>query len=325
VSLKPGQCSALVPPIPVVDELGLPIAIGVQEEFNPQTVVSSIVVANGSNVATSTASGGAAFNVNQGVTVVTFTNVRRPLGTIQICKNPEDPSTASQTFQFSVNGGAPISVAANTCSPVMSVLSGTVAVQELDHTNFHLLRVEATGPTVIDNRLTSGTTDNPATATVPPGTGSSTTKFTFTNEVNTTEVILCKQSPDADLATQSFHFAVSYSFDVPPFGSGQGSSGGDLLPGQCFSNGLTVPVVDPSGNPVPVVITETAVAGVSLTDVTIENGTIASKDLASGTATVNVGATGQTKVTFTNTIDINPCIVRGARTSLEGFVRSLCD
>ncbi len=322
-SLKPGQCSALSAPIPVVDGQGFTIPIGVTEGANPQTVVSNIAVANGLLVASSTMLQNVTFKVNQGFTTVTYTNVRRPLGTIQICKNADDPSTASQTFQFSVNGGAPISVAANTCSPVMSVLSGTAKVEELDHTNFHLKSVTAEGPNFPDNRLTSDPTDNPAIATVPPGTGADTTKFTFTNAVDTSELIVCKVSPDQDLATQSFHFAVTYSFNVPPFGSSQGSAGGDLLPGQCFSNGLDIPVVDPNGDPIEVDIKETKVAGVTATNAAIDNGTIV--DFASGEAIITVGSPGQTKVTFTNEIDVNPCIVRGVRTSLEGFVRPLCD
>ena len=310
-SLKPGQCSSLSAPIPVVDAQGFTIPIGVSEGANPQTVVSNIAVANGTLVASSLTLQNVTFKVNQGITTVTYTNARKPLGTIQICKNADDPSTASQTFQFSVNGGAPISVAANTCSPVMLVLSGTATVEELDHTNFHLERVTAEGPNFPDDRLTSGPTDNPATATVPPGTGSDTTTFTFTNAVDTSELILCKASPDAGLATQSFHFAVSYSFNVPPFGSGQGSAGGDLLPGQCFSNGLDIPVVDPNGDPINVFIAETKVAGVTATNAAIENGVV--MDFASGQAVINVGTAGQTKVTFTNEIDVNPNIVLAAR------------
>jgi hypothetical protein len=318
-SLKPGQCSSLSAPIPVVDGQGFTIQIGVEEDSNPQTVVSNIAVANGTLVASNLKLQNVTFNVNQGVTAVTYTNVRKPLGTIQICKNPDDPSSASQTFQFSVNGGAAISVKAGSCSPVMSVLSGTATVEELSKTNFHLERVEATGPSVIDNRLTTGTTDNPATATVPPGTGADTTKFTFTNAVDTSELILCKQSPDVDLATQSFHFDVSFTY-TSPFGSGQGVSSADLMPGQCTADGIDIPVVDPSGNPIPVVITETPVAGVTLDSVQIDNGNVTTGDFLDGTATINVLAPGQTKVTFTNTINVNPCIVHNVRTSLEGFV-----
>jgi hypothetical protein len=79
--LKPGECSALSGNIPVVDAHGNPFGINVIEFIPPGVDVSSIVVNNGTFAAGSpnTAAGTATIYVNQGVTTLTYTNVREPL------------------------------------------------------------------------------------------------------------------------------------------------------------------------------------------------------------------------------------------------------
>jgi hypothetical protein len=78
--LKPGECSALSGPIPVVDPDGYPYPIFVLEYVPSGVDVSSIIVNNGTLVGYDLETGSALITVNQGVTTVTYTNVREPIG-----------------------------------------------------------------------------------------------------------------------------------------------------------------------------------------------------------------------------------------------------
>ena len=129
-ALTPGNCSGLSADIPVVDDTGNPIPISVAELPQSTALVSNIAVANGTLSASSLTAGTATVSVNMGVTALTYTNVRSPFGSVTVCKKAADASTASQSFQFSVNGGLPVSVAAGSCSPAMTVLAGTATCEE---------------------------------------------------------------------------------------------------------------------------------------------------------------------------------------------------
>jgi hypothetical protein len=294
-ALTPGSCSSLSGSIPVVDANGLAIPVSVAEVLQPTAIVSNIAVANGTLVTSNLAAGTSTVNVAVGVTLVTFTNVRTPLGTLQVCKIAADASTATQTFQFSVNGGAAISVPAGQCSPTLSVLSGTASVQEVASTNFHLVGITATGPLNV-NRLTTGSTVNPALATVPPGDATNTTVVTFTDAVNTGQLTICKTSTEPTL--QSTAFAFSYQYTVP---GGPVSASASLVPGACSTPSAAIPVVDAAGNAIPIAITETATLGVDVSSIAVTNGTLTATNLAGGTATANVKQ-GTTTVTYTNVL-----------------------
>jgi hypothetical protein len=311
----PGECSAFSADIPVVDENGAPITIDIFETPQPTIQVSDISVANGTLVSSDLPAGSAIVSVSEGSTVVTFTNVRRPLGQLQICKKAADTSTATQTFQFSVNGGAPVSVAAGTCSAVMTVVSGPTTVEEVALTNFHIASIAATGP-LADNRLTTGPTDNPATVVVKPGTaGTDVTVARFTNAVDTGQLVFCKASPDASL--QSTGFVISGTAQIETDNLLWQAA---LLPGDCTTPfSYLIPVVDPAGNGYPISMSENAHAGVLVTSITIENGTLTDIDPVAQTATAYVKK-GITKITYTNELD-NNC--RSAQTK-AGYFSSSC-
>jgi hypothetical protein len=93
--------------------------------------------------------------IGTGITTATFTN--EAFGTIEVCKTAADPSTASQSFDFSVNGAAPIQVHAGQCSLPIAVPAGAATVSEAGVGDFHLVSVTALGPTG-DNRLLTGPT-----------------------------------------------------------------------------------------------------------------------------------------------------------------------
>ena len=127
-----------------------------------------------------------------------------------MCKNAADPSTATQTFQFSVNSGAPISVHAGQCSPPIAVPAGTATVYELGKTNFHLVSVTPSAPV---GRFVSGT--NPVTVSVPFGGVENETVVTFTNAVNTGQFKICKVSSEPTLQGVPFNFTYSYTVNGP--------------------------------------------------------------------------------------------------------------
>jgi hypothetical protein len=294
-TLEPGACSALSGDIPVVDAHGDPIPIAVVEVPWPTVWVGDIAVDNGALVASDLSSGTSTVNVNKGVTVVTYTNVRTPFGTLQVCSTAADASTATQAFAFSVDGGAPISVPAGGCTPAMTVLAGTATVDALDAVNFHVVGVTAVGPG-LDDRLTSAPTDNPATASIPTGDSSNTTVMTFTDAVDVGRLQLCEASTEPTLQAVAFDFTYDYTVD------GNAVTGTAALePGQCSASSDPVPVVDPGGNPITVDITEGPVAGVEVGDIAVDNGALSGTDLAGGSTGAFVNS-GVTTVTYTNVL-----------------------
>ena len=229
--------------------------------------------------------------VGSGLTTATFTNATS--ATIEICKLAADAPTATQTFQFSVGGAAPISVQAGHCSPPIAVPSGTVSVRELDKNNFRLVGVTAIGPGH-ENRLLSGSATNPALASVPAGGVENETVLTFTNAVATGQFKICKVSSEPSL--QGVTFTFSYSYVV----NGSTINGtAALKPGECSGLSSAVPVVDAAGHPIPITVTEGYASQVQVSNIAVANGNSVSTNPANRTATFSVNQ-GFTVVTFTN-------------------------
>jgi hypothetical protein len=229
--------------------------------------------------------------VGSGITTATFTDVTS--GTVEVCKIAADAQTATQTFQFSVNGGAPISVKAGQCSLPIGVPSGTVTISELGKTNFKLVGVTAVGP-ASENRLLSGPGTNPAQVQVPTGGVENETVVTFTNAVATGRFKVCKVSSEPTL--QGVPFLFTYSYTV----NGATVTGtATLQPGQCSGLSGDIPVVDQNGHPIPVTVTESAVSQVQVSSITVANGNSVTTNLANRTAVFSVNV-GFTVVTFEN-------------------------
>jgi hypothetical protein len=188
---------------PRPEPLGSPVSI--TEEATDNVVNTAVSVSPASNDSGSFVPT-ANLTIGTGITTANFTNMA--FGTIEVCKAAADPSTATQSFQFSVNGGAPIAVHAGQCSLPIAEPAGTATVSEAGKANFHLVSVTATGPTG-DNRLVSGT--NPVTASTPFGGVENETVVTFTNAVNTGQFKICKQSPEPTLQGVTFSFIDSYT------------------------------------------------------------------------------------------------------------------
>jgi hypothetical protein len=80
-SLKPGECSGLSSNIPVVDANGNPITVNVTEAPTASTQIQSIVLDGaGTLTASNTSAGTASFTIGNGITTITYTNVRSPIG-----------------------------------------------------------------------------------------------------------------------------------------------------------------------------------------------------------------------------------------------------
>lgn len=174
------------------------------------------VVVTPSATQTVTASG------NQ-IRMLTFTNAA--LGTIEVCKKPVagiNPGN-QPTFQFTVNGRAPISVQAGTCSQPIQVPVGTATVQELALANYAFVSSDATGPDGSSRVVTPG---NPITVSVPWGGVENETSVSFTNRVRTGTFKICK-SVVTGSGLENTSFGFTYFVDGAPGGHVS------VLPGTC--------------------------------------------------------------------------------------------
>jgi len=274
----------------IIDFYAVPIGshVSITEEPTANVVNTAVSVSPASNDAGSFAPT-ANLTIGSGITTATFTN--EAFGTIEICKVAADPSTATQTFQFSVNGGAPISVHAGQCSLPIAVPAGTATVLEAGKANFHLVTVTATGPTG-DNRWISGNT--PVVASTPFGGVENETVVTFTNAVNTGQFKICKVSSEPTLQGVTFHFTYSYTVNGTLI-----TGSADLTPGTCSALSALIPVVDPSGAAIPIVVNEQATPTVAVSSIVVSNGNLTSSDLGSGRGCFTVNQ-GVTTITYTN-------------------------
>jgi hypothetical protein len=283
--------------IPTPNRAGLPLgsAVSITEGRPPNVDLLSVGVSptgadNGSTHTT------ANLLVQSGVTIATFTNQAE--GTMEICKDAADPQTLGNghnPFNFVINGSIDITVNADQCSFAIAVPAGTATVDELPSTNFHLVSVTATGPTD-HNRLLSGS--NPVTVSVPFGGVGNETLVTYTNAVNTGQVEICKTTSEPQIiGGVTFAFAWSYTVDGA---TTNGTVG--LTPGECSGLLATIPVLDSSGNPVQVSVSEAPTLGVFVNSITYAgNGSLLSSDTSAATSTIDVGI-GVNLITYDNEV-----------------------
>ena len=275
-------------------------AVSITEESTYSVVNTAVSVSPASND-TGSFVPTANLKIGAGFTTATFTN--QAYGTVEICKVAADASTATQSFQFSVNGGAPIWVHAGQCSLPIAVPAGTATVAEAGKANFHLVSVAATGPAG-ETRVVSGT--NPVTVSTPFGGVENETVVTFTNAVNTGQFKICKVSSEPTLQGVTFTFISVY--ELP--NAGPVESIAQLTPGTCSQLSANIPVVDPDGNPIDIGVHEESVSGVAVSNIAVQNGTLVSSDPGSGSATLHVNQ-GFTTITYTNvrTPPVGGCLV----------------
>ena len=186
-----------------------------------------------------------------GITTASFTNMAD--GTLEICKTL--PHYEGLPFQFSVNGGSPITVKAGACSPPISVPAGTATVEELPKPNFALVGFTATGPDG-NSRLVSGT--NPITINVPFGGVGNETLVTATNRVTTAQLKVCKVLDPGVPVGKSYDFYTEYTVWGKSFRDETTLQPTDVGPAGevCGYLSYPFPVVLPDGSGVDVTVTE---------------------------------------------------------------------
>jgi hypothetical protein len=164
--------------------------------------------------------------------------------------------------------------------------------------------VSAIGPTG-DNRLVTGPTANPATASTPFGGVENETVVTFTNAVNTGQFKICKVSSEPTLQGVTFNFSFSFSVNgVTTTGTAA------LTPGTCSGLSANIPVVDASDNPIDVQVKEAATPTVAISNISVSNGLELAANTTTGVADFNPYQ-GFTSVTYTNVRTpppVGPCV-----------------
>jgi len=219
-----------------------------------------------------------------GPTAPTFAVVPGPgQGIIEICKQGESAAVTG-TFTFNISGVAtPVTITANgtnlVCAFGVAVTAGNVTVTEQARAGFAVSSVTAIPAA---NLVSSDPAAGSAVAAVPLG---GITTLIFTNKVQPPGTLkVCKEGATADV-TGTFTFAVT---GVP------GTTSVAVPVGQCvFVNG------DIAAGTV-VTLTENAVAGIDLTDITIVPTGAGTTNLATRTATVTIISGATIEVTFTN-------------------------
>ena len=197
----------------------------------------------------------------------TFTN--EAFGTLEICKVLDDhiwwpghqmdwgsPYNGTP-FQFSVNGGAPITVLAGECSAPITVPAGTASVYELSTPNFTFVKYTAVGPDG-SSRVAKGSSrySNPMTVKVPAGGVGNETLITAINRINTGQIKVCKINNGPSVGVYSFTFQTKWTNQGVQY-----TKNDTLHPiqaGMAVCSGLSkpIPVIQPDGSPTTFTTTE---------------------------------------------------------------------
>lgn len=223
--------------------------------------------------------------VGVGTTSVTFTN-KGPTGTLVLCKVGGTGVTVGSNFTFSV-GGKTVTVAAGaapngTCSSSMELAVGSVNITETPTTGMIVSSI-AGSPTPTNTNLITGA----ATAQI---TADQETRITYTNTAasasNSGTLTICKIAGTGVTAGTSFTFSAG--------GQTATVAAGAAPNGTCATTPLTLAVGS-------VVVTENAAAGTSVSAITGTPATPTNISLTSRSATVQITAGQDTKITFTNT------------------------
>ena len=242
---------------------------------------------------------------SSGLTTVTYTNTTEPQ--VQVCKIAGSSDLQGQTFSYTVTptGGSPTTVTAKAgptsdpgCSQVLSYPSGTQVT---------IVETDASGYTVsIASDPAANCTFSGATATCNLGpTGLTTVTYTNTAEP---QVQVCKIAGTSDLQGQTFSYTVTPTGGSPTTVTAKAGPTGD--PG-CSQVLIYAPGTQ-------VTIVETDASGYT---VSIASDPVANCTFSGATATCNLGPTGLTTVTYTNTTPLGPqvqvCKIAGS-SDLQG-------
>jgi hypothetical protein len=225
-------------------------------------------------------------------TIVTFTNKNVPpppkTGLVKICKQagPGVKPGSSFTFTLATRATPSVEVKAGFCSSPQEVPVGNLTVTEKATTGLGVsdISVDPADARVGTADLTAGT------VTVAVEAGRVVTEVTFTNRAAGPGTLkVCKVAGTGVVPRTPFDFTV-------------GGTPVTVRAGSC-----SLPLTVPAGN---TTITETATTGLRVTDITVAGaGSLVTRDLAAGKATVDVASGSITEAVFTNARPSTP--VRG--------------
>ncbi|MBI2710371.1 MAG: hypothetical protein HYX34_11855 [Actinobacteria bacterium] len=203
-------------------------------------------------------------------------------GALEICKSA-DNGMGGRAFQFSINGGAPITVTGGSCSSSMQVPSGNATIVEAPTAGLEVSRivVEPSGRGV-GRDLATGR----ITVRVVGGTTAATeTLVTFTNRPATGGLKVCKYSATTSIQGASFSFTNNngslYSVVAGPPGAPNCSAV------RKYRQGTRVTVRELGGN------------GTVAQSIVVSDGRGSSTDLANRSVVATIGP-GITTVTYDN-------------------------
>ncbi len=236
-----------------------------------------------------------------GLTTVTYTNTGEPQ--VQVCKIAGSSGVLGQTFTYTVTptGGSPTTVTATAgsasdpgCSQVLTYVPGTKVT---------IVETDASGYTVsIASDPAANCTFSGATATCNLGQSGLTT-VTYTNTKTTTEpqVQVCKIAGSSGVLGQTFTYTVTPTGGSPTTVT--------ATAGPASDPGCSQALNYPSGTQVTIV--ETDASGYT---VSIASDPAANCTFSGATATCNLGQTGLTTVTYTNTGEpqVQVCKIAGS-------------
>ncbi len=282
-----GSCSPLVelPAGPVTVREALPMGVqltGVNATPDGSLASDDLAAAQ----ATVTVAAG-------GQTVVTFQNQRVPVpttGFLQICKVAGAGVVTGTNFVFMV-AGTPVTVPAGpapqgSCSAAFERLAGPVVVTETLLSGTVLAAVSSTpSGSMIGSNLAAGAAD-----VVVQNGGQ--TIVTFLDAIpgapSTGFLQICKVAGAGITVGTNVTFTVAGTPVVVAAGPAPGGS-------------CSLPLVELAG---PVIVSETVPSGTTLTSVTtLPGASLVSSNLPAGSATVTVGAGGQTIATFLDAVN----------------------
>jgi hypothetical protein len=271
-------------------------AVEVRETAQQGVTTSSIVVTPiGAQQGTSDLAGRSAVVIaGTGMTTLTFTNTNAtaggPTGTLSICKVAGTGVTAGTNYTFGV-AGQTATVAAGagptgTCTAApLTVAAGNVTVTENATTGIGVSAVTATATGGANALVSSDFAARSATVTVTAG---QLTTVTFTNSTApaaTGTLVICKIGGNGITAGTNFTFTAGGQTAVVAAGA---------APNGTCGNALTLPAG-------AVTVTESAAAGTSVSAIAGTPATPTNINLASRSATVQITAGQETRITFTNT------------------------
>ncbi len=215
-----------------------------------------------------------------GINTKTITNTAK--GLLEVCKAPirtqrvviigQAPAAppAQPTFHFRLDGTM-LNIRAGTCSLPQRVSVGTHTVTEVADQNYELDPgtpiINETGGGIIvspaDREVSRSLATRTVTVNVPYGPYGE-TLVTFYNRVKLGQVKVCKLIP---LTSQDALGGKYFVFDVYASGQGFVQTLGPILPGECTSFTVPIPVIQPNGSMTAIGIAERPVNGNTSYDV----------------------------------------------------------